>query len=122
MYKDKKVSPGRLRCLWCNRPNVSEPNSMAILTGGALLLNKKRDTSLQSDLLDGYLYLTWHGLHSDKQPEGNYEYENLAIAKGVRGGQFELYFCSTKCVRSFFDHVVDSLEAKIKKSKRTKKK
>ncbi|MEZ0261121.1 MAG: hypothetical protein ACAH80_08935 [Alphaproteobacteria bacterium] len=33
-------------------------------------------------------------------------------------GQFEINFCSTKCLRKFFDKIVDKLETKKKKENR----
>ena len=40
-------------------------------------------------------------------------YAAVEIADKVASGQFDLYFCSTDCLRSFLNYCVDELERKI---------
>ncbi|MFA7061273.1 MAG: hypothetical protein WC156_10690 [Pedobacter sp.] len=37
----------------------------------------------------------------------------LDIIKDIRGGQAEMYFCSTECLRQFLNFCVDELEQKM---------
>lgn len=101
--------------MWCNSDKVYEPNSMAILTGGAMLINRKTGDGGPDDRLDGFLDITWHGAHTNDGGIGLSPdcFENLSIASDVRGGQFDICFCSTKCLRDFLNHAVDTLEEKI---------
>lgn len=109
--------PSKSKCAWCKKGKVCEPNSMAGLTGGALLLNRKRTEGWPDDRLDGFLELWWHGAHTSDGGQGKYPdiHEAVEIAKDIRGGQFDIYFCSTKCLRAFLNHAVNQLETKIKK-------
>lgn len=59
--------------------------------------------------MDGFLYLAWHDHENDSDGPGL-----IRIAQDVRGGQFDLYFCSTKCLREFLNHCVDELEQSMK--------
>ena len=102
-------------CAWCNQDKVSEPNSMAILTGGAMLVNRRTGNGGPDPRLDGYLDLFWHGAHTEDGGQGDYPdiSERIVIASAVVGGQFDILFCSTKCLRAFLNHAVDQLEDKI---------
>ncbi len=82
-------------------------------------MDRKRKDGGPDDKLDGFFSFTWHGAHTNEGGIGRDAdmYETLQIAKDVRGGQFSLYFCSTKCLRIFLNHAVDNLEEKIKKTR-----
>jgi hypothetical protein len=84
---------------------------MVILSGGALLLDRKRENSIPSAALSGFLHLIWHGAHDNTMVD---------IALDVTGGQFELFFCSTACVRTFLNSWVDALDKRIAREKRTR--
>ena len=86
---------------------------MAILSGGALLMDRKTDSGGMSDDLDGYLSLTWHGAHDAGHGNNRNIFKTLYIAEDTRGGQFEIYFCSTQCLRAYLNFCVDQLEATI---------
>lgn len=64
--------------------------------------------------LDGFLSMVWHGAHEG----GHGEWRNLSsmvrVADNCRGGQFEMYFCSTDCLRGFLNDCVDRLESRRK--------
>lgn len=97
------------QCLVCHRTGVHEPNAFAFLNGGALRKLSKSRSTMAPDL-EGFVSIGFHGAHSetDSQPDAV-----LAIAESVRFGQFELYFCSTACLRKFFDLCVDELEQRL---------
>jgi len=102
-----EAKPGQ--CLVCRRKGVHEPNTFAYLNGGALRKINK-DNSVMAPDLEGFLSIGVHGAHSEihSQPDAH-----LYIADVVRFGQFELYFCSTACLRKFFNLCVDELEQKL---------
>ena len=101
-------------CPWCRKNKVSEPHSFAVLSGGALLMNREKDTGLPDDNLDGFLSLSWHGAHDEGEGEDSDIDANVDVARGVRGGQFEMYFCSISCLRSYSNHCLDQLEKEIR--------
>lgn len=104
-----------LQCTWCNCDKVSEPNSMAMLACGAVLMNRKTGDGIPDNRLDGFLDLTWHGAHTCDGGYGEHPdtFVNIMIAENVQGGQISISFCSTKCLREFLNFMVDKLEDKI---------
>jgi hypothetical protein len=113
---EKTNYPSKSECAWCKRDKVSEPHSMAVLSGGAILINRKTGDGGPDPRLDGFLCLTWHGAHTNERGQGEYPdmYKTIEIARDVKGGQFDMNFCSTKCLRAFLNYTIDMLEKKIK--------
>ncbi len=91
---------------------------MAIISGGALLMNRKDDSGGPSGNLESYLNLSWHGAHDGGEGEDREIGLIMDIAQDVKGGQFDLYFCSTSCLREFLNSCVDELEKRIRKEKK----
>ena len=106
--------PKKALCPWCQKNKLLEPHSFAILAGGALLMNRKEKFGAPDDKMDGFLHLSWHGAHDGGQGKDREIGTAVHIAYDVRGGQFDLYFCSTKCLRSYLNFCVDELEKKIR--------
>ena len=50
----------------------------------------------------------------------NYDDASIEIAELVATGQFELYFCSTDCLRAFLNYCVDELERRRKSHRHRK--
>ena len=116
--KDRSSSfPKKARCPWCKKNKVLEPHSFAALNGGAMLMDRKRKNGGPDERMDGFLALEWHGAHDGGQGKDRDIHEMIEIAKDVRSGQFDILFCSTKCLRAYLNYCVDALEKKIKKSK-----
>ncbi|HYG36401.1 MAG TPA: hypothetical protein VEC99_16525 [Clostridia bacterium] len=87
---------------------------MAILMGGALLIDRETDSGGMSDDLDGFLSLSWHGAHAGGVGAYAGLQASIDIARDTRGGQFEIYFCSTDCLRAYLNFCVDKLEQRVK--------
>ncbi len=105
--------PQKALCPWCEKNKVLEPHSFAILSGGALLMDRKDNSGGPDDKMDGFLHLSWHGAHDGGLGKDKGIGASIEIARDVRGGQFELYFCSTKCRRSYLNFCIDELERKL---------
>ena len=112
---DKNPSFDARQCPVCGQGGMHEPNSFAFINVGA---NKPfgEDSMVPADETEAFFTIGWHGAHSDmngigSSPDTGGEVE---ITKDVPGGQFEIYLCSTKCLRKFFNDCVDKLESKIK--------
>ncbi len=73
-------------------------------------LNKYITTSLD---------LTWHGMHNGGQgfERDRDVYVWMPIAKEVKEWEYELYFCSSKCLRSFLNRCVDEFERSINQAR-----
>ena len=114
VLRSKPVSPSRSLCPQCGKGRVNEPHSMAILAGGAMRVvdAKAKSAEIAEDCI-GFLDLVWHGGHDDGGGADREVDARLPVAEDTPGGQFEFYFCSTPCLRSFLNACVDELEAKI---------
>lgn len=66
---------------------------------------RTRSAEVADDCI-GFLCVSWHSADICSL---------LDIADETPGGQFDFYFCSTKCLRAFFGACVDGLEAKVRK-------
>ncbi len=108
-----------MKCYYCEKEK--KDSSMAIFSGGAM----KKEANETYSMLDpgdiGFVRLDWHGDHDniDEAAGAEAEFSNIfvgeTIADNCPNGQFELYFCSTQCLRDFLNKSVDSLEEKMKK-------
>ena len=97
------------QCRVCESGGMHEPNSFAILHGGAT------DMSTSAASAPAWLGLTWHGAHTDQGGEGKLPDTGaeLSIVEDCPGGQYAIYFCSTECLRSFLNQAVDALEESV---------
>jgi hypothetical protein len=116
MNKTDPYFPKDKICPWCLSQKVHEPNSMAILNGGALLMSEDRESGGMDPRLDGFLSLIWHGAHGVGEGAHRGVFKMLRMADNCRGGQFEIYFCSTQCLRAYLNYSVDELEKMIGES------
>jgi hypothetical protein len=110
----KTIWPTKALCPICEKNKVLEPHSMAIFSAGALLMNRKKKFGGSSDKMDGFLSLMWHGAHNGGKGRNREICCAVDIMRDVFGGQGELYFCSTTCLRIFLCNCVDALETKMK--------
>jgi hypothetical protein len=94
-------------CPICKKNKTSEPHSFAVLQGGACLMDRKKEYGGPDEKMDAFLTLAWHGAHDNGIGKLRGRYDILEIARDVRGGQFELSFCSPKCLRKFLNNAVE---------------
>ena len=113
--------PKKPLCPICGKNKVFEPHSMAILTAGAVLMDRAKDSGGPSDDLDGFLALHWHGAHNGGQGKDADVFCGVDIIRDAIGGQADLYFCSTECLRKFLNACVDELERKVAEARRPKR-
>ena len=64
-------------------------------------MEREGDSGGPDDKMAGFLHLSWHGAHNGDLGKDKGISASIQIARAVRGGQFDLYFCSTKCLRSY---------------------
>lgn len=95
---------------------------MVILAGGAMFMDSKRVNGGLHERMDGFVNLTWHGAHGPGVGDYRNIFASVDVARDCHGGQLEIYFCSTACLRLFFNSWVGALEAKIRRAKRQKSK
>jgi hypothetical protein len=111
--------PKKALCPVCKKAKVLEPHSMVIVNFGAILMsNRATGSGTMSDDLDGFLHLTWHGAHDGGVGQDPNIEAHVDIVENTIGGQADLYFCSTACLREFLNACVDELERKIAQARR----
>lgn len=115
------VFPEKPLCPWCGEHKVYEPHSMAILNAGAMHSLGNERYEMATDAA-AFLTLIWHGAHLDVGGVGQDAgiSATVDIADMVVSGQFDLYFCSTGCLRGFLNYCVDELERQIESSRAKK--
>ena len=117
--KKKTSFPGPPVCPVCKKTKVCEPYSFTTLIGGACLQDRKGDPKDLDQRLEGFLSIDHHGKHDALPPYGEIELGAIVdIAKDTVGGQFDLYFCSPKCLRRFLNSAIDELEHRLKEQRR----
>ena len=79
-----------------------------VLNGGALQQSKENPKSLyMSESLSGFLSLSLHSHNSNDKSR------QIDLAQDAVNGQFELYFCSPKCVKDYLIAWVDEFEKNL---------
>jgi hypothetical protein len=99
-------------CLMCRKTTDC---AFACLSGGALLKPRRTSKSACPDKrMIGFAALTWHGIEDQAKPD---VYTRMSVIDDAEDGQFELVFCSTGCLRDFFNGCVTELEALVEKDR-----
>ncbi len=86
-------------CLSCGKKTGG---AFVALNGGALLRIGKSNSAAPNENLWSFLSIIDHGVTKSGKP--------VRIVENEGYGQFEFYFCSTDCLRSFFSGLVDDFE------------
>ena len=110
--------PQKALCPICRKNKVWEPHSMAVLSVGALKVNRKRNAGGPSNELDGFFNMYWHGAHDEGEGKDRDIGALLEVVQDAYGGQSDIYFCSTRCMRIFLNRSVDELELRIRREKK----
>lgn len=63
--------------------------------------------------VQGFLDIIGHGAEG----RSDSYYIVLNIAQDIKGGQFEFYFCSTKCLRKWFTQILNDIDKRITRQK-----
>lgn len=99
VIKEKQVVfPGEPLCPWCGEQKVYEPPSMAILNGGALQPVGNESYTMAAETV-AFLSLLWHGTHSGGVGQDPEISASVDLVDKAGNGQFDLYFCSTGCLK-----------------------
>jgi len=110
-YDEKVIYPLGDICPVCGVNQIGgEGRPMAVVNAGALVKVGDDRYAISEDAI-AFFTLAWHacGIPSSGRSA------SVEVAEWVQGGQFDLYFCSTKCLRAFFNRCVDALERNIEK-------
>lgn len=102
--KDKPFYPQDNLCPICKHDRTLN-SEFYVINAGAL--KKGNDhTYVPDEDSKGFLSMAYHPDHHSKK-----QGKSIEIVSGAKGGQFDLYFCSTTCMRTFFDNLISEFEA-----------
>jgi hypothetical protein len=73
----------------------------------------ERELSLQDHCIQAFLNVGLHGALADGTDSAD-----VQIVSELHGGQFDLNFCSTSCMRAWFNAIVDRVEQQVPHPKR----
>jgi len=106
VVENDRVWPTNSICPICGKAKIGEDGTFAVFMLGALKKTGEDSATISDELL-GFADLFWHA--SDKDPDGC---KSVSIISNAKSGQADLYFCTTNCLRKFFNLCVDELENK----------
>lgn len=96
--KNNQHGPKPYHCSGCGRDTGE---NFLTLNGGALYYDETLNAQFPDSKGRAFLDITSH--HNDV-PKG------ISLISGLESCQYEFYFCSSTCIRNFFNKVVDDLE------------
>jgi len=99
---DRPCFPSDGRCPVCGG---EFSQGVAYLMAGALFLSADRQDSVQSDRLLAFLNIGFHGRDSDMRDSSD-----VNVVADLHGGQFDLNWCSVKCMREWFLALLQEVE------------
>lgn len=106
-------------CHFCGEGHVGAPNSFATITGGGMLRKRRpfrrKERHVMSKRVLGFLAFQWHGADQEMGGVGDHAEVDVyhALTDPASHGQYEIYFCSTRCLRAFLNRCVDEFEWRI---------
>jgi hypothetical protein len=100
---DHSILPSRTEdgCIVCQ---TDFQKGLVYLSAGAVA----EATLVESDLLEGFFHI---GFHSNPNELNS---QDVDVVNNLIGGQFDLNFCSTSCLRKFLMGLVDELEVRLR--------
>ena len=78
----------------------------AYLSGGALFLSEDGQDSIDTDRFQGFLHVGFHGKESDMSDSSG-----VTIVEDLHGGQFDLQWCSIRCMRKWLLDLLQKVES-----------
>jgi len=100
---DRPVYPADARCPSCGR---DFSGGVAFLSAGALFLSPDGRDSIDASRLQAFLHIGFHGADSAMGDSSG-----VAIVEDLQGGQFDLNWCSIRCMREWLLSLLQRIEA-----------
>ncbi|MGL4464138.1 MAG: hypothetical protein ACRC1K_18470 [Planctomycetia bacterium] len=99
---DRPSYPADGRCPVCGG---EFSRGVAYLSAGAVHLTADGQDSVPSDRLRAFLHVGFHGRDSDMRDSAN-----ESVVADLRGGQFDLQWCSVACMREWLFRLLREIE------------
>jgi hypothetical protein len=106
---DQPLYPRDRRCPVCGK---EMRQGFAYLSAGALLLSKDGQDSIDTDRLRGFLSVGFHGTDTEMRDSSD-----VSVVDDLFGGQFDLHWCSVKCLRAWLLELLQEVERRAVESK-----
>jgi hypothetical protein len=107
---DRMFYPEDGLCPVC-RVALKKGDQVAYLSSGAILLSKDRQNGICTKRLEAFLHVGVHGSDSDMRGSAD-----ISVVKDLEGGQFDLQWCSVKCMREWWLDLFQKLEQQVSES------
>jgi hypothetical protein len=104
---DYMICPQDGLCPIC-KVELRRGKQVAYLSGGALLLTRDRQTGIQTNRLEAFLHVGVHG--SDPDMKGS---ADISVVSDFAGGQYDIQWCSVKCMRQWWSNLFLELERRV---------
>lgn len=113
-YDDSPWFPHIPECPVCGTA-FKESNCIAYLSSGALRVDENGDSVDARDLrVESLFHIGFHGVSSDMSDS-----VDANIVADLQSDQFDLQYCSLKCLRQWLNNVVDELETILSMSRKS---
>jgi hypothetical protein len=109
LYHENRLPPDvDFYCLMCGK-SLKDCDTQVTLTSGADLNLRPGQVGRAGERIEAFLSLSFH-----RSIRPNHDvYARVDVAEKVRGGRFDLAFCSMECLTSFFAELRHELERRV---------
>lgn len=104
-----------LICPICQKNKIGEPHSMVILNGGYYLGPQYYGPARGKKQITQYWGAIWHGAHDTGEGPWRDLFIPINVVDDLTAIEHRLIFCSTDCLRQFFNLFVDEIDARIQR-------
>jgi hypothetical protein len=99
---DRPWYPSDGRCPHCGR-DFSQ--GFAFLSAGAIQLSAEGQDSIEASRIQAFLDIGFHGVDSSMKDSSH-----VAVVEELNGGQFDLKWCSVRCMREWLLELLRRIE------------
>ena len=100
--------PADAVCPTCAAPFTT---GFAYFNGGALLLSRNGQNSITTDRFRAFLHVGFHGRDPDMRDSSD-----VTVISDLSGGQFDMNWCSVKCLREWLTRLLDRVESEAQQA------
>lgn len=102
---DKPFYPPDGRCPVCG---ADFRHGVAYLSAGALLLSDDGQDSVETSRLRAFFHIGFHGSDTEMRDSSD-----VPVVEGLAGGQFDLSWCSVRCMREWLLGLLREVECRV---------
>ena len=92
----------------CPKCGEEFQNGFASISGGAICISDDGKASIHSDRLQGFLNIGFPVSYSSMNAS-----DDVLVVDDAVGGQFDLQWCSIKCMREWLNDLINTIETQV---------